>query len=122
MRIVGLGDTFAETSPFERSAQVVMTPAVVNLDAFETFFQERRPFFVAGILIGESPILTKHIDEQLRGIVTAFFAPVFFGMAGLATVGEVCLYLGLVLVLGSTAQYLREAVRMTRGPQASSSA
>ena len=28
----GLGDTFAETSPFERSAQVVMTPAVVNLD------------------------------------------------------------------------------------------
>ncbi len=39
--------------------------------------------FVAGILVGESPILTRHIDEQLRGIVTAFFAPVFFGMAGL---------------------------------------
>lgn len=40
--------------------------------------------FVAGILIGESPILTKHIDEQLRGLITAFFAPVFFGMAGLS--------------------------------------
>jgi Kef-type K+ transport system membrane component KefB/nucleotide-binding universal stress UspA family protein len=40
--------------------------------------------FVAGILIGESPILTKHIDEQLRGIITAFFAPVFFGIAGLS--------------------------------------
>jgi Kef-type K+ transport system membrane component KefB/nucleotide-binding universal stress UspA family protein len=40
--------------------------------------------FVSGILIGESPILTKHIDEQLRGIITAFFAPVFFGMAGLS--------------------------------------
>jgi Kef-type K+ transport system membrane component KefB/nucleotide-binding universal stress UspA family protein len=39
--------------------------------------------FVAGILVGESPILTRHIDEQLRGIITAFFAPVFFGMAGL---------------------------------------
>ena len=39
--------------------------------------------FVAGILIGESPILTRHIDEQLRGLITAFFAPVFFGMAGL---------------------------------------
>jgi Kef-type K+ transport system membrane component KefB/nucleotide-binding universal stress UspA family protein len=39
--------------------------------------------FVAGILVGQSPILTKHIDEQLRGIITAFFAPVFFGMAGL---------------------------------------
>ncbi len=39
--------------------------------------------FVAGILIGESPILTKHIDEQLRGLITALFMPVFFGMAGL---------------------------------------
>jgi Kef-type K+ transport system membrane component KefB/nucleotide-binding universal stress UspA family protein len=40
--------------------------------------------FVAGILVGESPILTRHIDEQLRGIITAFFAPVFFGVAGLS--------------------------------------
>jgi nucleotide-binding universal stress UspA family protein len=40
--------------------------------------------FVAGILVGESPILTKHIDEQLRGLITAFFAPVFFGLAGLS--------------------------------------
>jgi len=39
--------------------------------------------FVAGILVGESPILTRHIDEQLRGLITAFFAPVFFGIAGL---------------------------------------
>jgi Kef-type K+ transport system membrane component KefB/nucleotide-binding universal stress UspA family protein len=39
--------------------------------------------FMAGVLIGESPILTKHIDEQLRGLIVAFFMPVFFGMAGL---------------------------------------
>ncbi len=39
--------------------------------------------FVAGILVGESPILTRHIDEQLRGLITAFFAPIFFGIAGL---------------------------------------
>ena len=39
--------------------------------------------FVAGILVGESPILTRHIDEQLRGLITAFFAPMFFGIAGL---------------------------------------
>ena len=38
--------------------------------------------FVAGVLVGESPILTRHIDEQLRGLVTALFAPVFFGLAG----------------------------------------
>jgi Kef-type K+ transport system membrane component KefB/nucleotide-binding universal stress UspA family protein len=41
--------------------------------------------FVAGVLIGESPFLTKHIDQQLRGLILGFFAPVFFGMAGLAT-------------------------------------
>jgi Kef-type K+ transport system membrane component KefB/nucleotide-binding universal stress UspA family protein len=39
--------------------------------------------FFAGVLIGESPILTKHIDDQLRGLIVAFFMPVFFGMAGL---------------------------------------
>jgi Kef-type K+ transport system membrane component KefB len=40
--------------------------------------------FVAGILVGESPILTKHIDDQLRGLIVAFFMPVFFGAAGLS--------------------------------------
>jgi Kef-type K+ transport system membrane component KefB/nucleotide-binding universal stress UspA family protein len=40
--------------------------------------------FVAGVLIGESPILSKHIDEQLRGLIVAFFMPVFFGIAGLS--------------------------------------
>jgi Kef-type K+ transport system membrane component KefB/nucleotide-binding universal stress UspA family protein len=40
--------------------------------------------FVAGILVGQSPILTRRIDEQLRGLVTALFAPVFFGLAGLS--------------------------------------
>jgi Kef-type K+ transport system membrane component KefB/nucleotide-binding universal stress UspA family protein len=40
--------------------------------------------FVAGILIGESPILTRHIDEQLRGIIVALFMPVFFGLSGLS--------------------------------------
>jgi Kef-type K+ transport system membrane component KefB len=39
--------------------------------------------FVAGILIGESPILTRHIDEQLRGLVVGLFMPVFFSVAGL---------------------------------------
>ena len=39
--------------------------------------------FVAGILIGESPILTRHIDEQLRGLIVALFMPVFFGLSGL---------------------------------------
>lgn len=40
--------------------------------------------FVAGILVGESPILTRQIDLQLRGMIMALFAPVFFGTAGLS--------------------------------------
>lgn len=38
--------------------------------------------FVVGILIGQSPILTKHIEEQLRGLIVALFAPIFFALAG----------------------------------------
>jgi Kef-type K+ transport system membrane component KefB/nucleotide-binding universal stress UspA family protein len=40
--------------------------------------------FVAGILVGESPILTRQIDEELRGLVAGLFMPVFFGLAGLS--------------------------------------
>ena len=35
-------------------------------------------------MIGQSPILTKHIEEQLRGLIVALFMPIFFGVAGLA--------------------------------------
>ncbi|XHM77126.1 cation:proton antiporter [Mesorhizobium sp. ANAO-SY3R2] len=61
--------------------------------------------FVAGILVGESPILSGHIEGQLRGIITALFMPVFFGMAGLSADLTVLtdptlalLTLGLVLI------------------------
>jgi Kef-type K+ transport system membrane component KefB/nucleotide-binding universal stress UspA family protein len=40
--------------------------------------------FMAGVLIGQSPILTDHIQQQLRGMISAFFMPIFFGMSGLA--------------------------------------
>jgi Kef-type K+ transport system membrane component KefB/nucleotide-binding universal stress UspA family protein len=39
--------------------------------------------FIAGILIGESPILTREIGVQLGGLTSALFMPVFFGLAGL---------------------------------------
>jgi Kef-type K+ transport system membrane component KefB/nucleotide-binding universal stress UspA family protein len=41
--------------------------------------------FVAGILIGQSPMLTRHVGEQLRGLIIALFMPIFFGVAGLTT-------------------------------------
>jgi Kef-type K+ transport system membrane component KefB/nucleotide-binding universal stress UspA family protein len=40
--------------------------------------------FVAGILVGESPILTREIDEQLRGLTAGLFMPIFFGLSGLS--------------------------------------
>src|SRR6201999_4347082 len=40
--------------------------------------------FVAGVLVGESPILSRHIEDQLRGFITAFMMPVFFGLSGLS--------------------------------------
>ncbi len=61
--------------------------------------------FVAGVLVGESPILTRHIGQQLHGLIAAFFAPVFFGLAGqnanLTVLGQPMIALftvGLVLV------------------------
>jgi Kef-type K+ transport system membrane component KefB/nucleotide-binding universal stress UspA family protein len=61
--------------------------------------------FVAGILVGESPILTRHIDEQLRGLVVALFTPIFFSLAGLhadlTILGEpnlAFLTIGLILI------------------------
>ena len=40
--------------------------------------------FVAGVLVGESPILTRQIDDRLRGLISSLFMPVFFGLAGLS--------------------------------------
>ena len=40
--------------------------------------------FVCGILVGESPILTRQIDEQLRALILGLFMPVFFALAGLS--------------------------------------
>ena len=56
--------------------------------------------FVAGILIGQSPILTEHIRNQLRGLVSALFMPVFFGQAGISVDLSI---LGRPQLLGLTA-------------------
>ncbi|MDD1536942.1 MULTISPECIES: cation:proton antiporter domain-containing protein [unclassified Bradyrhizobium] len=56
--------------------------------------------FVAGILVGESPILTRQIDERLRGLISSFFMPVFFGLAGLAADLSVLRDPGLLMLTG----------------------
>ncbi len=40
--------------------------------------------FIAGVIIGQSPILKGHIEQELRGLILAFFSPVFFAVAGLS--------------------------------------
>jgi K+:H+ antiporter len=57
--------------------------------------------FVAGILVGESPILTRHIDEQLRGLIVALFMPVFFGLSGLSTNLTILKNTDLLLLTGA---------------------
>ena len=56
--------------------------------------------FVAGILIGQSPMLTRRIDAQLRGLIVALFMPVFFALAGLTTDLSALAGSGLVLTAG----------------------
>jgi Kef-type K+ transport system membrane component KefB/nucleotide-binding universal stress UspA family protein len=67
--------------------------------------------FVAGILIGESPILTEHIQEQLRGLVAALFMPVFFGQAGIAAdltilkQPQLLMLTGLIVLIASLGKF-----------------
>jgi len=67
--------------------------------------------FVAGILIGQSPILTEHIERELRGFIMAFFAPVFFAVAGLGmdlrTLMDptLLLFTGAVIVVASAGKF-----------------
>jgi Kef-type K+ transport system membrane component KefB/nucleotide-binding universal stress UspA family protein len=67
--------------------------------------------FVAGILIGQSPILTEHIENELRGFILAFFSPVFFAVAGLGmdlrTLMDptLLLFTGAVIVVASVGKF-----------------
>ena len=74
-------DAFVSETPVITAILVVMgaMALITDLIGIHTVLGA----FVAGILVGRSPILTRHIDEQLRGLITALFMPVFFGLAGL---------------------------------------
>jgi Kef-type K+ transport system membrane component KefB/nucleotide-binding universal stress UspA family protein len=74
-------DTFVSEVPVVTAILIVM--GVMALTTHVIGIHTVLGAFVAGILVGESPILTRHIDEQLRGLVVALFMPVFFSLAGL---------------------------------------
>jgi Kef-type K+ transport system membrane component KefB/nucleotide-binding universal stress UspA family protein len=72
------------TSEFAVITVILLIMIVMALITYLIGVQTVLGAFVAGVLIGESPILTRHIDEQLRGLIAALFMPVFFGLAGLS--------------------------------------
>jgi CDP-diacylglycerol--glycerol-3-phosphate 3-phosphatidyltransferase len=57
-----------------------------------------------------------------RAGVWPVMSALFFAMAGVSWLAHACLYLGLALVLGASALYLREAIRLSREAAPSSSA
>jgi cardiolipin synthase (CMP-forming) len=68
--------------------------------------------------------LRRGIDLGINWLGRAGVWPVmsalFFAMAGLETVAEICLYAGLVLVLGSTVLYVQTGLRQLRSRPSSS--
>jgi CDP-diacylglycerol--glycerol-3-phosphate 3-phosphatidyltransferase len=82
----------------------------------------RELFMIGLVRWGLRRGLNTKVNWLGRAGVWPVMGALFAGMVGWPTVGEICLYIGLVLVLGSTAQYVREARRMSRGQQVSSSA
>jgi Kef-type K+ transport system membrane component KefB/nucleotide-binding universal stress UspA family protein len=68
--------------------------------------------FVAGVLIGQSRMLSARIDAQLRGLIIGLFMPVFFALAGLSTDlaalarPEFLLLTAVLIVLASVGKFL----------------
>ena len=56
-----------------------------------------------------------HINWLGRAGVWPVMSALFFALVGVGWLAEACLYLGLVLVLASTAQYVRDARRRASG-------
>jgi len=78
---VGLGPALSLDATINPDfGQVEADPAVVNLSAFEIFFQERRPFFIEGaqILQGNGPgyFYSRRIGEPPRGAISGDFTDV----------------------------------------------
>jgi cardiolipin synthase (CMP-forming) len=63
--------------------------------------------------------LQRHVQLKVnwlgRAGVWPVFSALFFALCGVHWLALACLYVGLALTLGSTAQYVRDGVRMARG-------
>jgi cardiolipin synthase (CMP-forming) len=74
----------------------------------------REVFMMCFVRWGMKRSLNVKVNWLGRAGVWPVMSGLFFAMAGVEWLAPACLYVGLVLVLGATALYLREAVRLSR--------
>jgi len=91
------------------------------------------PHWALGVLVAREVFmmclvrwgLSRNFDVKVNWLGRAGVWPVmtalFLAMAGAGWVADVCLYLGLVLVIGASFLYLQEAIRLSRAGGPSSS-
>jgi hypothetical protein len=63
--------------------------------------------------------MSKNVELKINWLgrwgVWPVFSALFFALCNVDWLALACLYVGLVLVLGSTVQYVRDGLRMARG-------
>jgi cardiolipin synthase (CMP-forming) len=74
----------------------------------------RELFMMCFVRWGMKRQLNVKINWLGRAGVWPVMSALFFAMAGVEWLAPACLYVGLVLVLGATALYLREAARLSK--------
>ena len=75
-----------------------------------------RELFVVGLVrLGQSKGLDMKVNWFGRAGVWPVMGALFFAMAGVGWLAHACLYVGLVLVYLSAAQYVRDGLRQYRG-------
>ncbi len=80
----------------------------------------REVFMMGFVRWGMKRRLNVKVNWLGRAGVWPVMSALFFAMAGVEWLAPACLYVGLVLVLGATALYLREAIQLSRGGPSSS--
>jgi cardiolipin synthase (CMP-forming) len=74
----------------------------------------REVFVIALVRYGQSKGVDLKVNWLGRAGVWPIMSALFFAMASVEWLAHACLYLGLVLVLGSAAQYVRDGLRQYR--------
>jgi CDP-diacylglycerol--glycerol-3-phosphate 3-phosphatidyltransferase len=74
----------------------------------------REVFVMALVRVGMHYAIDLKVNWLGRAGVWPVMSALFFAMAGVEWLADACLYLGLALVLGSAAQYVRDGVRQFR--------